>query len=186
MPLITALEIRHPFHYPSEFVHAKKDQKMVRDTVLEQYPDARHPENLPAAPSMPDGILCVPTPASHLVSDPNHPPYLMLRLVSIVSIWKQSELLAAWDQVKATSPRHYIKSEEARSATPAYHFGVWEVTARAPYITRESKDQKANAILAIDRLLRLVKEQVVLKIISMMKEYLPIQWHHQERYVRLI
>ena len=181
IPLITMLEIRHPLHYPDEFVHAKKDQKMVREKIRKEYPDAQHLENLMVVPSMPDGILRVPTPASTLVSDPNHPPYLMLRLVSIVSERKQSELLAAWDQVQATSPRHYIKREEARSATPAYHFGVWEVTARAPYITRETKDQTADAILAIDKLLKLVKEQVVPKIISMMKEYLPVQWKHQER-----
>ena len=180
-PLSTLLETRHPLQYPDEFLHTRKDQKMVRDTIRTEYPDAADPENLPVVPSMPGGILRVPTPAATLALDADHPPYLMLRLVSIVSPRKQLELLAAWDRLKATSPRHYIKSEEARSATPAYHFGTWEVTARAPYITRESKDQTADAILAIDNLLGLVKEQVIPKIISMMKEYLPVQWKHQER-----
>jgi hypothetical protein len=180
------IEIHHPSHYPDEFVGTKKDQQMVRETIHNEYPDALHPESLATVPSIPDGILLVPTPAYKLVSDPEHPPYLMLRLASIVSQWKQSELLAAWDKVKATSPRHYIKSEEARSVTPAYHFGIWEITNRVPYITRETKSQTAAAILAIDKLLGLVKEQVVPKIISMMKEYLPVQWQHQQRYVNLI
>jgi hypothetical protein len=184
--LITMIEIRHPLQYPDEFVQTRKDQKMVRNTIRKEYPDTRQLQNLPVVPSMPDGILRVPTPLSNLTSDPDHPPYLMLRLVSIVSRRKQSELLAAWDKVKVSSPKHYIKREAARSATPAYHFGVWEVTAPAPYITQESKDQTADALLAIDKLLGLVKEQVVPKIISMMKEYLPVQWKHQERSVNFI
>jgi hypothetical protein len=179
--LITKIEISHPSHYPDDFVDTRRDQKIVRKTVSKEYPDAQHPENLPVVPSLPHGILHVPTPKPELDSDPDHPPYMILRLVSIVPEWVQLALLDAWDQVKATSPRHYIKSEEARSATPAYHFGIWEVTALAPYITRESKDQTANAILAIDKLLRLVKELVVPKMISMIKEYLPVQWKHQER-----
>jgi len=184
-PLITLSETHHPLQYPDEFLHTRKDQQMVRDTIIREFPDAANHENLPIVPSLPGGILRIPTPAPTLALDSDHPPYLMLRLVTIVSKRKQLELLAAWDRLKATSPRHYIKSEEARSATPAYHFGIWEVTARAPYITRESKDQTAEAVVAIDNLLGLVKEQVVPKIISMMKEYLPVQWKHQERWVNM-
>lgn len=181
MKLITEIEISHPWHYPDEFVHARKYQKLVKETISQEYPDAQDPENLPVVPSLPHGILHVPTPQAMLVSDPDHPPYMLLRVVSIFSEQKQLALLAAWDEVKAASPRHHIKSEVARSVTPAYHFGIWEVTARAPQITRESRDQKAHAILAIDKLLGLVKKLVVPKMISMIKEYLPVQWKHQER-----
>lgn len=179
--LISKVEIHHPSHYPSEFVHAPKDRLKVRTTVRKEYPDSQHPENYPVLPSNPDGILLTPTPPSTLVSDPQHPPYMILRLISIVSERTQSELLAAWDQVKATSPKIYIKDDDARSITPAYHFGIWEVTSRVPHVTRETRDQTANAILAIDKLLRLIKAQVLPKIISMMKEYLPVQWAHQQR-----
>jgi hypothetical protein len=179
--LITKIEIHHPSHYPDDFVNAKKDQQMVRTTISKEYPDARHPENLHVVPLTRNGILKVPTPKYKLSLDPDHPPYLILRLDLIVSVKKQWALLAAWDQVQAASPQHYIKREQARSTTPAYHWGIWEVTAPAPYITRESKDQTAEAILAIDKLLGLVKELMVPKIIQMMKEYLPVQWKHQER-----
>jgi hypothetical protein len=96
---------------------------------------------------------------------------------------KQGKILRAWDQVQATSPRHLIKREGARSTTPAYHWGVWEVTASRPYITLESHQQTPEAILAIDNLLGLVKKHVVAKIIKITKEYLPYQWIRQERQV---
>lgn len=118
---------------------------MVRTTIAKEYPDALHPVNLAVTPWTP----------AYLSSDP---PYLMLRHGSIVSPKKQSELLAAWDRVKATSPRHYKTREEARSATFAYHWVFWEVTTLGPYISRESRQQTEEAILASDRLPGMVKE----------------------------
>jgi hypothetical protein len=132
---------------------------------------------------MPHGILKIPTPKYVLSKDPEHPPYLVLCLDSIISKKKQGEILTAWDRVQATSPHHLIKHEEACSATPAYHWGIWEVTAKTPYIIQESKKQTPEVISAIDTLLDLVKKLVVPKIIKITKEYLPDQWTRQERLV---
>jgi hypothetical protein len=127
----------------------------------------------------------VPTPKDIQSLDPDHPPFLVLRHDSIISPKKLSEILAAWDFVQSTSPKHHIKREN-RSATPGYHWGIWEITLDHPCITRESREQSKEAILAIDQLLGLVKELVVPKIIKMTKEYLPVQWTHQERYINFL
>jgi hypothetical protein len=154
---------------------------MVRRTIAQEYPDTKHPENFAVVPSMPHGILKIPTPPYQLSQDPEHPPYLILRLDSIISGKKQGDILAAWDKVQAISPRHLIKRKGARSAVPAYHWGVWEATARMPHITLESQRQTPDAIVAIDKLLGLVKKFVVPKVIKITKEYLPDQWKRQER-----
>lgn len=118
--------------------------------------------------------------------DLEHPPYLMLRLDSIISPWNREEILAAWDKVQVASPHHLIQREGARSSTPAYHWGVWEATAKKPYITRESREQTPEAIASIDKLLGLVKKLVVPKVIKVTKEYLPDQWIRQERLVYIM
>ena len=179
--LTDAIEIFHPWHYSDAFINIKRNQELVRQTVLKEYPDATNPETLPSVPSFPHGILKIPTPAYKLLSDPEHPPYLLLRLDSIITKKNQGDILRAWDCLQATSPSHLIKREGARSATPGYHWGIWEVTAQTPYITSESKKQTPEAILAIDNLLGLVKKMVVPKIIKMTKHYLPNQWLQQER-----
>jgi hypothetical protein len=124
----------------------------------------------------------MPTPDPMKSKDPEHPPYIMLRLDSIVSEGKRSQLLAAWDDVQALAPHHLIKRETACSKMPAYHWGIWETTADKPCITLESKQQTPEVIVAIDQLLNLVKKFVAPKIIKLTKEYLPHQWVHQERY----
>jgi len=96
------------------------------------------PENLPPVPPTPNKILIVPTPERVLKDDPEHPPYLMLHCVSMVSSCMQELLLAAWDHVQRVSPKQHIKREEAHSVTPAYHWGVWEKSRSIPIITRES------------------------------------------------
>jgi hypothetical protein len=181
--LTTPLEIYHPSHYPSDFVCTRKDQELVRKTIGLEYPDAKYPETFPVLPSASHGILKIPTPLSELSQDPDHPLYLLLRLDSLISWKNQGDILAAWDELQVTTPRHLIKREEARSATPAYHWGVWEATAPRPYITSESHRQTPEAILAIDKLLRLVKKFVIPKVIKTTKEYLPHQWKRQEEYV---
>ena len=115
-------------------------------------------------------------------ADPHHPPYLILRCVSLISPRTQALLLAAWDCVKSVKPRQYIKGEQGRSATPAYHWGVWEATSLRPFVTRETRDQSVEAIAAIDQLLNLVRQRVVPKAIEMIRHYLPEQWKAQERY----
>ncbi|KAF8220630.1 hypothetical protein L208DRAFT_1332732 [Tricholoma matsutake] len=174
-------EVHHASHYPDDFVGTRKDSELVQRIISEEYPDTRHPEDYPVLPSIPNGILTIPMPESQRSLNPQHPPYLLLRLDSLLSPRKQGIILCAWDQVQATSPRHLIKHEGVRSTTPAYHWGAWEVTASRPYITMESHRQTPEAILSIDNLLDMVKKHIVAKIIKVTKEYLPNQWIRQER-----
>ena len=109
----------------------------------------------------------------------------MLRCISVISPRTQARLLAAWDDVQNVSPRHHIRQEQARSATPAYHWGVWEGSSLQPFITCESRIQSLEAIAAIDQLLSLVGGLVVPKVIQMTRHYLPVQWKAQERCVTL-
>ena len=176
-------EIYHPPHYPDECIGLPKNGPRLRELIQREYPDACHPENLPAVPSAPDKILNVPTPEYILQADPHHPPYLILRCVSVISARTQEQLLAAWDRVKTVKPRQYIKREHGRSATPAYHWGVWEASSLRPFITRETRDQSVEAIAAIDQLLNLVRQRVVPKAVEMIRHYLPEQWKAQERCV---
>jgi hypothetical protein len=91
------------------------------------------------------------------------------------------ELLAVWDWIQLSEPKHWRKNDESRSKTPAYHFGVWETTASQPIITRESHLQRKEAIRAIDGLLGLVKKYVVPRIVKGLQQDLPIQWQEQEQ-----
>jgi hypothetical protein len=159
----------------------KKDSQYVIRTVKEEYPDVSHPESLPAVPSTLHSILQVPTPAFKMASDPTHLPYMILRCDSILSPWKQDQILAAWNRVQAVLPQHLIKWAETCSKTPAYHWGIWEASSHWPFITQESREQAPEAIAAIDRLLELVGRLMVPKIIKMTKTYLPDQWKAQER-----
>jgi hypothetical protein len=178
-------EIYHPSHYPDECLGIRRNGAKVREIILNQFPDACHPENLPAVPTSPGTVLAVPTPSEELKADPQHPPYLMLHCVSVVSPRTQSLLLAAWNRVLSVSPKNHIKLEQSRSKTPAYHWGVWEASASKPLITRESRLQSREAIAAIDNLLSLVGQLVVPKVIRMTRYYLPVQWEAQERYANL-
>lgn len=178
-------ETYHPSQYPDECLGISKSCKLVREIILREFPDASQPQNLPAVPQTPSRILAIPTPGSYLQDDPQHPPYMMLRCVSVINPRTQAQLLAAWDRVQLVSPAHHIKREQARSVTPAYHWGVWEANASTPFITRESRKQSDEAVAAIDELLNLVRKRVVPKVIELSRHYLPLQWKEQERLVTL-
>ncbi|KIJ94474.1 hypothetical protein K443DRAFT_125203 [Laccaria amethystina LaAM-08-1] len=173
-------KIYHHPHYPYECIGIKIDGALVREIIWVEYQTQVSWKTSQPFPPTPDKILVVPTPPSVLQADPQHPPYLMLCCVSVVPPG-QALLLAAWDCVKSVSPKQYIKREQSHSATPAYHWGVWEKTQLTPYITSESSKQSVEAIAAIDKLLNLVGQRIVPKAIEMTQYYPPEQWKAQER-----
>jgi hypothetical protein len=174
-------EIHHlPAGYPGEFVHAQKNQRNVRLVIKAKYPGP--PGTLPDLGTSEHAILRVPTPNLEL-RGPNHPPYMLLRFDNIVLPAHRSKILAAWDTLQSTHPRHHLKRERSRSTTPAYHFGVWEVSLPDPLITSETRIQCQEAVVAIDNLLLQIQRYVAPKIKSLLKRHLPNQWDNQDRCV---
>ncbi|KAG1737483.1 uncharacterized protein EDB91DRAFT_1249614 [Suillus paluster] len=93
---------------------------------------------------------------------PEIPPYLIMRLEHFLTDDQQGGLLAQWDR--------FIASCEA------LHLGVWEVTAKKPRLTLESRDQSDEAVEAMDDLLCFIKTYIAPKIGTAFKEHAPVQW----------
>lgn len=115
--------------------------------------------------------------------DPRHPPYLMLRFDNVLSIAGQKRIFQAWLDLQSLNPKHHIAREMSRSTTPALHVGIWEMSSATPYVTRETVKQTEEVIIALDRLLLLVKSLMVPKILSLTRRFIPNQFSRNQRHV---
>jgi hypothetical protein len=74
-----------------------------------------------------------------------------------------------------SDPRHILKPDANCSTSEAFHLGVWEITAKKPCLTLESRDQSPEAVEAMDNLLCFIKTYIAPKIATVFEEHAPIQ-----------
>jgi hypothetical protein len=106
------------------------------------------------------------------------PDFLVKRTGPLFSESTNQLLLRAYKELLATNPKHSETDNEGRSATLAFHFGVWEPFTMAPAVTRDSSEsfQTAATIVAHDKFLGLLKKHVVHKLNKWMQIDCPCLW----------
>ncbi|KAG2110900.1 uncharacterized protein F5147DRAFT_574195 [Suillus discolor] len=99
-----------------------------------------------------------------------------MRFEHLITAEEQHRLWFQWDQLLAAKPAHLLKCDKNRSASEAWHLGVWEITGKKPRLTSETASQMPEAIEAIDVLLRFIKTYIAPKISGVFQEHTPAQW----------
>ncbi|KAG1860556.1 hypothetical protein C8R48DRAFT_673767 [Suillus tomentosus] len=154
-----ALHIHRIKSFPSDFLNIRPSGKTVRETVAKhRYPNTA--AELQALPNTGKILL----PLDHL--DPatvpaDIPPFIIMRFEHLITADEQHRLWFRWDQLLAAKPAHLLKHDKNRSASEAWHLGVWEIT---------------ESIEAIDVLLRFIKTLIAPKISGVFQEHAPAQW----------
>ncbi|KAG2745673.1 hypothetical protein P692DRAFT_20849794 [Suillus brevipes Sb2] len=72
----------------------------------------------------------------------------------------------------ASNPKHILKPNINCSTNEGIHLGVWEIMAKKPRLTLESRDQSPEAVEAMDNLLRFITTYIVPKIATVEREYI--------------
>ncbi|KAJ7685268.1 hypothetical protein DFH06DRAFT_1028808 [Mycena polygramma] len=199
-------EVKTVKKFPTEFLTCGRNGQKVRDTIAELYPTPV--ELLPNLADNDDGILIIPAPKmkpkeAKRVGPAQMPkyttkragmtpamvdhlstlgliPFLLLRCSDVLSEHVQGLFWIAWDAIMAARPA-YPKHEPGRSATPAYHFGIWSLFMLRPLITTETRQSTLSPnrqqvlVPLIDAFLRLVQEYMVPKARRLLMKYAPQQ-----------
>ena len=168
-----ALATRTLPKFPSEFLGIKKDGKAVVAAMNTHFPGII-PRELPSA--SPDGRLVYPRPlpTDGEPLDPARLPYLAIRFDCLISKHAANQLVRAWDLLLAT-PVVFPPPEKNRSATPALHLGVWELSQSRPYVTADTCQKSLSANRAIDFLLSCIGIHVAPKITQAFRAFCPAQ-----------
>ncbi|KAG1740810.1 uncharacterized protein EDB91DRAFT_1052877 [Suillus paluster] len=164
-------DVHYIKQFPSDFLHIQCNGALVRERVQQVYQSS--PDQLESMPQQGKILL----PLSHLPSGSvpaGMPPHLAMRYEHFVSELHQGRLLRRWDDVIATHPKHHLKADGNRSTTDAFHFGVWEVTASKPRLTRETREQSPEAKKAIDELLGYVQSFIAPNIGTALEQHAPL------------
>ncbi|KAJ6451219.1 hypothetical protein C8R47DRAFT_1229928 [Mycena vitilis] len=119
------------------------------------------------------------TPAMvHHLSTLGPIPFLLLCCSDLLSEHVQGLFWIAWDAIMAAWPAH-PKHKPGRSATPAYHFGIWSLFRLLPPITTGTRQATLSPnrwqvlVPLIDAFLRLVQEHMVPKARQLLMKYAP-------------
>ncbi|KAJ7170562.1 hypothetical protein C8R43DRAFT_944468 [Mycena crocata] len=205
----TSMTELHPVEkFPGKFLSVPHNAKKICATIKKQYPG--NPTMLPDISENHVNILLVPTPEmtskqagkviagqwpSYLESCVQKAgltlltttletlgalPYLLVRCSNVISEFVQALFWNAWLAFMAAKPK-FPSKEHGRSATPAFHFGIWGLYKQLPIITcnaRASRKTSAKQLILIpliDRLLLLQLEimgPVYARVKSALKEEL--------------
>ncbi|KAJ7128179.1 hypothetical protein C8R43DRAFT_957662 [Mycena crocata] len=194
--------------FPDDFLSVPRNARKVRNTIKKRYPG--DPTALPNLSDNNDNILLVSAPkmtpkqAGQVIAGqwPGYLetrvekagltsltttlhtlgalPYFLVRCSNVLSEFVQALFWNAWLAFTAAKPK-FPPKEPGRSATPAFHFGIWELYKGMPIITydaragRETPAKQLILIPLIDRLLSLVKKYLVPPAMRLLGHYAPQQ-----------
>jgi hypothetical protein len=161
--------------FPATFWRAKPNGAAVRKAVTND------PDQLTALPTT--GKVQVPLRGlPDCVNVPGGlPPHLIIRFDRFITDADQQRLRKRWDDVLASGAKPQSGKHANRSADHAFHFGIWEVTSRVPYLTADTRNQTPQAITAIDALLKYIGDFIAGKIGSVFETHAPEQWEAMQR-----
>lgn len=172
MPDISKLVSLHPITYPMDFV-ASKSHTNVPATVAARY--ETDPMKLLYLPDAGSYFY----PVTHTIGyaiPAGHPVDFFRKFDKVVSKDLCRRLAQAYEAIEAANIPHAKTNDSNRSATSAYHFGAWEIYARAPRITAASRPKDTDHEQLINKFTGLIHSFVSRKFSSILKTYDRQQW----------
>ena len=104
---------------------------------------------------------------------PGHTKDLIRRFTGVIPLLSQHAILDAWRSFIDTKPTVHVgcKKTEARSATSAFHFGVWSTRQAKPITTTDTHDQPERAQAATTLFIDTLRRHVAPWIFKLMVIY---------------
>lgn len=153
--------------------------------MAKHYPPSAELETWPPATQMRRTAM-IPCP-KNIINPPSVlPPFIVLRDGHCLSRHNQAALLAAIDALFALQPVDHERDDTkaiTRADTPSLHLGVWEHYSMHPIVSRDTRSQTPEVLLAIRRFMELFKRVVCPLLQNAMETHYPEVWKLQKRYV---
>lgn len=161
-------------HYPNHFIKLPQSQKEARAITSRLF--ETDPHKLVPYPFEGNFFISLPAnvPLSH-----GQPNFLVMRFDKVFNAEINVAILAGWIELEETGITHSEK-RMSRSLVKAIHAALWSQYSSFPMITLDSRDQSADTLIALDKLLLLIRKYVAPRLFRLLWRYDYNNWYRQQ------